>query len=121
MDNNTPPLKIWVWVGISFLIFQIFIITRSDFSLRNEDNRMKNMFRELYQQLENDFQQADSSTIKVAIIGSSLVGHGILCSDEIDNYVKKKQDQDIIKYWEDKKRYSVSPNTSITNNEKGVN
>jgi len=33
---------------------------------------------------------------------------------------KSKQDKDQIKYWEDKRKYSVSPNTSITHNEKGV-
>ena len=33
---------------------------------------------------------------------------------------KSKQDKDQIKYWEDKRKYSVSPNTSITDNEKGV-
>lgn len=87
MYKNVTPLKVWIGVISFFFITQIFIY------LNIESNKYTSQrastFETLYKEMEESFNSADSSVIKIAVIGTSLTGYGVGCSDDIRDYAQR--------------------------------
>lgn len=84
MHKNATPLKVWIGVMSIFFIVQTYLYISND----KGDSRLDITFDTLYKEIEDSFNSADSSAIKVVVIGTSLTGFGVSCSDDIRDYAK---------------------------------
>ena len=80
-----PSLSIWIWVGILFILSQLVIILLH-YSISNKISvENKKHYDDQIQYMMRAFEK-DNNIHKVVIIGSSLVAHGVACSNEsVDN------------------------------------
>ena len=87
MHKNVTPLKVWIGVISIFFITQILIYINIESDKKT--SQLASTFDMLYKEMEESFNSADSSVIKIAVIGTSLTGHGISCSDDIRDYAQR--------------------------------
>jgi hypothetical protein len=110
MKINVPPLKIWVWVVVSFFLFQLFVIGYYDKHKKSSEG--DSWFSSQLQDIKSDFINKTKTTYNVIIIGSSLVGNGVECPDEIAGTLAEYKTRNILlkKIWQpyDQLQYFIS-------------
>jgi hypothetical protein len=110
MKINVPPLKIWIWVVVSFFLFQLFVIGYYDKHKKSSEG--DSWFSSQLQDIKSDFINKTKTTYNVIIIGSSLVGNGVECPDEIAGTLAEYKTSNILleKIWQphDQLQYFIS-------------
>ncbi len=82
MKKSAVPLKVWLWVLLSFLVIQ-WIINLTFEEKIYHPKLHKSLSDRHFSRLETDFQNTEHATLKVAAIGSSRLAKGIECPDEV--------------------------------------
>jgi len=103
MKNQFPPLKVWIIVGILLAIIQGVIIVR--FQEGRTALVSKNIaFEKQIKLLKNTFADDSSKSKKVVVVGSSLVGYGIISTkNQTINLTSLWFSYDSIKQWVENK------------------
>lgn len=98
MKIQTTPLKIWGWVSVIFIITQSVLVLFF-FKAKVDLNNNEDYYNQI-NYMHQEFRKNNS--YKVIIIGSSLIGHGVACSDEITTYLSSKKNVNInlLKIWD---------------------
>jgi hypothetical protein len=100
MKSQVTPLKVWGWVLCIFVLSQI-LIAIAFFFVESKGNQSRNEhYFDQINYIQQEFKK-DNSSYKTIIIGTSLIGHGVECPNEITNYLssKKKTDIKLLKIW----------------------
>lgn len=100
MKFNVASIKIWILVIVTFCLIQIFVIQYFYKTGKILDNY--NYFSSQLNDIKNDFNSKDKSTYNVVVVGSSLVGHGIECPEELQKTLASFPIKNILikKIWE---------------------
>lgn len=98
MKNYTAPITTWIWVGATFVFFQLFVIIYYSFN-ENKINKLK--YDHYFDQVKyiTEELQKDSTGYKVIIIGTSLIGNGVACPEEIKSFTNQKSNLRLFKIW----------------------
>ena len=96
-----PPIKVWIWVGVSYLVIQSLILI---FYLYNSKNKINDLNNKLNYQLSNiksEFKNTNGENFRVIVIGSSLTGFGVKCTNILLNSPtqNKKINLQLTKIW----------------------
>ncbi|MGK0414593.1 MAG: hypothetical protein ACJA1B_002820 [Polaribacter sp.] len=83
MKKTAPPIKVWIWVGISYLVIQILIIIWYYDSLTKEYSYLNNNLNSQLSNIKSEFENSEGESYKVIVIGSSLTGCGVKCKNEL--------------------------------------
>lgn len=97
MKNQTPPLKIWAWVGFLFILSQFLILAFYSFKKLKSGPLIHYPKKSLIQE---EFKQVDK--INVVAIGSSLFGYGVLSRPNDIEALQSSTSApkiNLIKYW----------------------
>jgi hypothetical protein len=99
MKIIVPSNKIWIAVGVSFFLIQVFIIIFYKIP-KNDGPYDLPISSQLYD-IKSDFINKNKSTYNVIFIGNSLVGCGVECPDEIANILANYPTKNILlkKIW----------------------
>ena len=99
MKTNVPPVKIWIWVLVTFFLLQLIVILY--YNDPKHSTAYDNSYNSQLSDMKRAFVQNDKPTYKVVIIGSSLVANGIACPDEIEKILANYQTKNIVlnKIW----------------------
>ncbi len=81
MKINVPSLRIWAWVGISFFLIQLYVIAY--YKPPKNGNTYDLPISSLLNDIKNEFINKNKTTYNVIVVGTSLVGNGVECPDEI--------------------------------------
>lgn len=100
MKVNIPPIKVWIWVGLAFCLFQLIVIIY--YNKTNNGTEGDRWFSSQLNDIKSDFTTKSKSTYNVIIIGSSLVGNAVECPDEIVNTLANYPTKNILlkKIWQ---------------------
>ena len=99
MKTNVPPIRIWIWVLVTFCLLQLIVIIY--YNNPNHSSTNENSFISQLSDMKREFAGKDKATYKVVIIGSSLVANGVACPDEIAGILADYQTKNIVlnKIW----------------------
>jgi len=100
MNKNVTPLKIWIWVAVTFCLFQLIVIIY--YNKPKNDKRGDLWFSSQLNDIKSDFTTQAKSAYHVIIIGSSLVGNAVDCPDEVNNILSNYPTKNILlnKIWQ---------------------
>ena len=100
MKVNVPSLKLWICVGVSFFLFQLFVILY--YNKHKKSTEMDSWFSSQLQDIKSNFINKTKTTYNVIIIGSSLVGNAVECPDEIAGTLANYKTRNILvkKIWQ---------------------
>lgn len=115
MKTNVPPIRIWIWVLVTFCLLQLIVIIY--YNNPNHSSTNENSFISQLSDMKREFAGKDKATYKVVIIGSSLVANGVACPDEIAGILADYQTKNIVlnKIWKpnDQFKHLVEKNKII--------
>ena len=99
MKTHVPPVKIWIWVLVTFFLLQLIVILY--YNDRKHSSVNENSFLSQLSDMKRAFVQKDKPTYKAVIIGSSLVANGVACPDEIEGILAEYPTKNIVlnKIW----------------------
>ncbi|WP_316839183.1 hypothetical protein [Pedobacter gandavensis] len=87
MKTNGPPLKVWFYFFFAFFAFQIIVYCYVKPKIKkvsySDDKTMESALK--------DLKSSDEKSIKVVIIGSSLVGCGVECREEMNSAISSQK------------------------------
>lgn len=110
MKVTVPSLKLWIWVGVSFFLFQFFLIAY--YNKHKKSSERDSWFSSQLLDIKSDFINKTKTTYNVIIIGSSLVGNAVECPDEIVRTLANYKTRNILlkKIWQthDQFQYFIS-------------
>jgi hypothetical protein len=98
MKKTAPPIKVWIWVGLSYLVIQSLILI---FYLDDSKNKINNELNYQLSNIKSEFKNTNGESFKVIVIGSSLTRYGVQCTNKLLNKSSqhKKTTIQLTKIW----------------------
>lgn len=87
MNTNGPPLKVWLYFFCAFFAFQIIVYCY----VKPKNKKVSYSDDQSMESALQDLKASDEKSIKVVIIGSSLVGRGVECREEMNSAISSQK------------------------------
>lgn len=95
--KTAPPIKVWIWLGISYLTIQSIILF---FYFEKPSIVQTSILNYKLNNLKSDFENDRDRTYQVVVIGTSLTGYGVKHTNkQLHNSLLSKKKIKITKIW----------------------